>query len=280
MADKQMEHKFFFVKVPVDPDDFDSKATKEIKLEVKVPTLKQTHEAQMAYNRGLDQAIRSKAPLRIEVEKLLKERKIWTDDVEKEFKEQQVELAKLVNKLKQGGKLTEARQTAIDIRKKRSELANLNGPRRILDLSTAEAQAEVARFNYYVVECVVYPDGRKFFENVDDYLEKGNKDYALECAKQFSIVQYGLDADTEKKLPENQFLLKYKFIRPDLKLIDRDNNLIDEDGNYIDEENRVLDGPHGKPVDHAGKPIDDSFVPTYLDEDGNPVRVDELIATA
>jgi hypothetical protein len=278
----------FTVKVPVDPDNENNKETKEVELDAHSPNLREMNLAQMAYNRGLDVALRSKAPFRIEVENLLKERKVWTEVNEKKFKELQTEISKKAYKLKAGGmKFSEARDLALEIRKDRSKLVNLTAPRRQLDLSTAEAQAEVARFNWFVANCVVYNKTGKYFfegetdeERVEDYLEKGNTEYAQECAKRFSMLQYGVDPDAEKKLEENQFLLKYKFVRPsDLKLIDRQGNLIDEDGQFVDEEGYVLDKPGGSRVNHSGAPINKEGeiqieTAPFTDDAGNPVLVE------
>lgn len=279
----------FTVKVPVDPDDEKNEERKEVVLDAHGPNLSEMNQAQMAYNRGLDVALRSKAPLRIEVEKLLKDRNIWTEVNEKEFKDAQTELSKKVDKLKAGGmKLSEARTLALEIKKERLKLANLNAPRRQLDLSTAEAQAEVARFNWFVANCVVYNEtGKYFFEGdtdekrVEDYLEKGNTEYAQECAKRFSMLQYGVDSEAEKKLEENKFLLKYKFVRAsDLKLIDRQGNLIDEDGNFVDEDGYVLDKPGGSRVNYSGTPINKETgeiqieTAPFTDDAGNPVLVE------
>jgi hypothetical protein len=223
----------FTVKLPVDPDDADNKQTKEQTLEVITPNLTMVQEAQLEYNKAFDKAIRSKAPLRIEVERLLKDRGIWTEVKQAELDKLNDELVTLERKLKAGGmKLKEARDLALEIRAKRDEINNLSIDRRILDGSTAEAQAESARFNWFVANATVYPvTGKCFFEekgrdNVTVYLEQSNKDYAQECARKFGVLQYGLDENFERKFPENVFLLKFKFVREsDLRLINRDGEL-------------------------------------------------------
>lgn len=279
----------FTVNVPVDPDDQENKQTKEVKLDVRTPDLKQINEAQLAYNRGFDAAIRSKAPLRIEVEALLKDREIWTKVKQNELDKLNTELNAKVNKLAGGGiKLLEARKLAIEIRDQRDKIASLNTERRILDTSTAEAQAEASRFNWFVANCTVYSDtGAPFFAkdgkpDVDTYLEDAGSDYAQECARQFGVLQYGLDPDFEKKLPENQFLLKFKFVREkDLRLIDRNNHLVDRDFHLIDEDGYLVD-KDGNRMDRTGTALDKEGKPKieakpFLDdESGIPLEDSEL----
>jgi hypothetical protein len=232
----------FKVKMPVDKDA-DPVEYKEMTLDVKTPIMQQINEAQKAYNRGLDFAITSKAPLRIEIEKILEQRGIWNDDSKAKFKELTEQLDTKVNLLKRGGmKLWDARKLAIEIRKLRNEIAALNRNRNALDASTAEAQAEQARFNFFVADCTYNPEtGQKVFRDVEHYMEEAFEDYAQECAKQFGIIQYGLDADFEKKFPENQFLLKFKFVNDKLQLINRDGHTINEDGELVNAEGLRVD---------------------------------------
>jgi hypothetical protein len=123
----------FTVKLPVDPDDADNKQTKEQTLEVITPNLTMVQEAQLEYNKAFDKALRSKAPLRIEVERLLKDRGIWTEVKQAELDKLNDELVTLERKLKAGGmKLKEARDLALEIRAKRDEINNLSIDRRIL----------------------------------------------------------------------------------------------------------------------------------------------------
>jgi hypothetical protein len=274
----------FTVKLPVDRDDPDNKETKEQTLEVIPTTLSMAQEAQLEYNRAFDRAMRSRAPLRIEVEKLLKDRGIWTETKQDELNKLNDELIKMERQLKAGGmKLTEARDLALKIRAKRDEITNLSIDRRILDGSTAEAQAETARFNWFVANATVYPvTGKCFFEekgkeNVQVYLEQSNTEYAQECARKFGVLQYGLDEHFERKLPENVFLLKFKFVREkDLRLINRDGELIDSEGHLLDEDGFRIDPVTRKRLDRDGaielrKNLPPVQATEFLDDEGNPI---------
>ncbi len=72
------------------------------------------------------------------------------------------------------------------------------------------------------------------------------------AADQFALLYYGLEPDYEKKLPENEFLLKYKYCRDDLRLVNPAGELIDLKGRRIDEKYYLLNAD-GKRVDEHGK---------------------------
>jgi hypothetical protein len=227
----------------------------------------------------------------MELKGLLKEREVWTDEHEERFKALTKELDALVEELRAGGiKLLDARQLCFKIADKRDEIANLNNDKNVLDLSTAEAQAETARFNWFVVNSTVYSDtGKPLFakdETPDDpdvsvYSERSIYDYAQECARRFGELQYGLTPDFRKKFPENQFLLKYKFAREDLRLIDRNKNLIDREGHLVNEKGQRID-KDGSVINRVGVPIEDDGTPKikgkpFLDDEGNPVEEPALV---
>ena len=65
------------------------------------------------------------------------------------------------------------------------------------------------------------------------------------------------------------FLIKYKFVNEDLELINEDGHRIDLDGHLINESGQKIKYVKGKEVilqDNVSKP--------FLDEDGNPVKVE------
>src|SRR4051794_31779688 len=93
----------FTIKVPVELDNEDCKETKDVLVAAIRPDLKHVNEAQLAYNRGFDAAMRSKAPLRIEIERLLEERGIWTKVNKEKVEALNKQLSEMVNKLVRGG---------------------------------------------------------------------------------------------------------------------------------------------------------------------------------
>ena len=90
---------------------------------------------------------------------------------------------------------------------------------------------------------------------------------------------YGLDPDYEKNLPENKFLVTYKFANEKLELVNKDGHLIDSEGNLIDEEGYYVKYVDEKKVrvTKDGRELDENnnvkveFSP-FLDDDGKPVE--------
>jgi hypothetical protein len=146
-----------------------------------------------------------------------------------------------------------------------------------LDSHTAEGQADNARFNYLVSACVVYKNnGNKYFKNYEDYLNRASDPVSFIAAQKLASIMYGLDSDFEKKLPENKFLLKYKFVNDNLELVDNKGRLIDASGRLIDQNGRFIN-EEGKFIDKDGNLVDESgdflveFQP-FLDDNGNPIN--------
>jgi hypothetical protein len=249
---------------------------KEITLVVKLPDLEAVKEGQRAYNEAFSDAVNSNAILGFEIDRILEERKLWDEEKKEKEKALTDRLEENRKKLIAGGiKLSEGKKIALQMRKDRVDLMVLRSTKNALSTQTAEAQAEQARFNAYMVKCVYYEDGKNYFENLEDYLHRGNSKPAMEAAKYFSTLQYGLSPDFEQKLPENAFLIKYKFMNEDLQLINKDGHPIDEEGRLIDKDNYYVD-VHGNRIDREGKPVpkdDELHIEQPFIEDEEPALV-------
>lgn len=246
---------------------------------VKLPNLDQQREGQKEYNRAWTDAVKSGALLRSKLEDFMKEQNLWDKDKEKEV----TELGRAINQKEQvlakgGIKLSEAKETALELKKLRSDLRELISKRMELDVHTAEGQADNARFNYWVSTCLVYNDTKKpVFSDLDDYLTHSSKEHAVTGASKLAELLYNLNSDFEDKLEENQFLKEFNFVDDKGRLINEDGHLIDSEGKLIDEEGYYVD-TEGKRVDVDGNPIDDEGNykferQPFLDDEGNPVEV-------
>lgn len=254
---------------------------KETTFLVKSPSLEDQRGAQKAYNQAFTDAIKSDSIVRAKLDDLLKEQGLWNDQKQADFDTLQKEILDAEQRIAAGGfSLNEARDLAIKIKEKRDKIRELISVRTNLDSHTAEGQADNARFNYLVSVCVVYNDSKeKYFNNLADYLQRSTEEVALTGAQILANMMYGLDSNYESNLPENKFLKKYKFVDKDLRYIDKKGRLIDQQGRLIDENGRFIN-EEGKYVDKYGKLIDEDgeyIVDSqpFLDEDGNPVIVDE-----
>jgi hypothetical protein len=251
---------------------------KELELEIKASTLADQRESQKIYNQAFSDAVKSGSIVRAKLDDLLKEQGLWDDKKEVLFKTLQKQILDNEKKLAKGGiSLKNAKNIAINIQKLRNELRDLISVKTNLDSHTAEGQADNARFNYLVSSCVVYKsNGNKYFKNYEDYLNRAADPVSIIAAQKLASIMYGLDNDFEKKLPENKFLLKYKFVNDSLDFVDDKGRLVDEEGRLIDKNGRFIN-EEGKFVDKDGNLVDESgdfvleFEP-FLDDDGNPIK--------
>lgn len=247
---------------------------------LKSPTLGDQREAQKVYNQAFSDAVKSGCIVRARLDDLLKEQGLWDENKQIKFNTLQQQILDNEKALSKGGiSLKMAKEIAIKTKGLREEMRDLISVRTNLDNHTAEGQADNARFNYLISCCLVYSISKdKYFKNYEEYLSRASEPIAIKAAQVLANMLYGLDNDYEKKLPENKFLLKYKFVDEKLRLVNKDGKLVDVDGRLIDENGRFIN-EKGEFVDKNGNLVDANgdyltdFKP-FTDDDGNPI-IDE-----
>jgi len=255
---------------------------KDVELAVIEPSPSQLSAARKHANITFNKAVNEDAPLQLQVEKLLIDRGIWDDKKVKEIENIRDLVRDYEKTLKAGGiKRSEGRAIAESLTENRRKLRNLLSDKEHLNNITAEAQMENARFEFLVSECVVYnKNGKKYFKDLEDYRSRQATPAAFEGAKLFANINYGLDEDFEKNLPENQFLIQFGYINEDLRYINTDGHLTDlqgrlvnADGKYVDKDGNLVD-IRGNRVDEEGKLVIESK--PFLDDDtGKPIIFDK-----
>ncbi len=268
MSEKKLDKKKTF-KVKVND--------KEIEIAVKRPDNKARQAGQQVYNRSFRQAIESGAIVRARIDAVMRDQNLWDDTKQKRYEELNKQLLGHELRIKKGGlRLKDARELAIQMRRDRWELRNLNFDRNQLDLHTAEAQAENERFNFLVSSCTVFADtGKGYFKDVEDYLTREDDEVAPKAATTLGKMMYGLEDDFEHRLPENAFLSKYKFVDETLHLIDNKGRLIDVEGHFVNKDGRLIN-EKGELIDNEGNLLTEDgeylvdFAP-FLDDDGDPI---------
>lgn len=244
------------------------------------PNSRQNEEATMEYNRIFSRALQSGALLRERLDHFMREQKLWDDLMEKQYYELIIEIQKKQEKLEKGGiKLVEAKEVAIELKTLRATLQALISQKNSMDVNTAQGQAENARFNCLLVNCLVYNDtGENVYEDIEDYVANEDE-LSVKAAEEFANLYFGLEKDYERNLPENKFLTEYNFADEELRLINDDGQLVDYRGKLIDKEGRYVDD-EGKYIDFEGNPVDEEgnkildFQP-FLDDKGNPIEKGE-----
>lgn len=240
------------------------------------PGAKQESQAKLESNKKFREALGSQAYFREELNKVLIERGIWTEAEDKQLQEYQEKIAENIRILDEEGgiELEEAKKLAMETRKYRLAQILLSHKLREHDAYTVEGQCDNAYFDTLVALCSYDEEGNRLFKSYEDYLDKAGEEYAVACAKELSKLLYGLEDNWEKELPENKFLIEYKFVDEDLNYIDSqgrkvdsEGRLIDDNGRYINEEGKFID-IHGNLVDENGKKVKEKK-PFLVN--GNPV---------
>lgn len=258
----------------------------KLKLAVNRPKQAELKEAQKIYNATFREAIDAGAIVKARIPTIMQEQKIWSPEKDEEVTKLEESIKEARRKIPVGGKVSELKNLAMQIKKDSVALRELNSLRNSLDQQTAESQAEAARFNRLVSLCTVYDDtGNLYYKSYEDFLAKNDDTIATEASTKLMYMYYGLNPEFEANLPENKFLRQWGLIDDKLRLINEDKKLVDEEGRLINEEGRFID-PEGNFVDKEGNRVDKdgNYVPLevvpFLDDNGNPIEPPNLPSPA
>jgi hypothetical protein len=239
------------------------------------PGKRQETQARVISNKAFKNALENGGIFKKKLNEYLVSQGVLTKEEETVINECSKVIEDGKKRLKGGGiELSEARKIALEMRKARYKMLSVTIKINEHESYTVEGQTDDAYFDALVAYCTLKEDGKPLFSSYEDYLDKAYEDYAVECAKQMASLIYGDNQNWEKDLPENKFLIEYKFVDKDLRLVndkgqlvDSENRLINEDGRYINDKNEFVD-IEGNRVDENGDPIVE-YSP-FL-KDGQPV---------
>lgn len=254
----------------------------EVVVYLKKPGVKEQRDSQQAYNKALREALESGAMLKAKLISYVREQGIWDDKKEAEYNRLLAEIRNGEALLSAGGiPLKQAKDAALKLRQSRANFQSLISERNSYDANSAESVADNVRFNQLVASCTYKSDKvSRVWNTLEDYEKDSSEDWAIEAASKLANMLYGLDPDYEKNLPENKFLVKYKYANSNLEFVNKDGHLVDSEGNLIDEEGYYVKYVEGKKVriTKDGRELDENnnvkveFTP-FLDDDGKPVEV-------
>ena len=248
------------------------------------PTSQINEDASMEYNRIFSKALRNGALLRESLDSFMRDQNLWDDSRQEEYTGYLQQITEKERQLKLGGiKLSEAKQIAIEIRALRAISRVMIEHKNSLDVNTAQGQAENARFNYLLINCLVYNDEedngqfRRVYSSMDEFnADEAEDSVGVEAAGIFARIYFGLEKDYEHNLPENKFLREYKFSNNEDHLVDEQGRTVDYEGRLVDENLRFVDENgefvdiRGDRIDEEGNPVGDRFSP-FLDDKGKPI---------
>lgn len=236
---------------------------KDVDLVVVGVTAQIRSDSNSVYSKALFEAVDNGAPFIIEVEDKLRQRKLLDDEADNKLREELIkEIRSLEVQLRSAKigsrKLTkdEGRILALNIKDKRAKLSNLSQNRSSLFNHTAENIAENTRLNYCVYRCTLRKDNlENYWKSYDDFKNDTTSTVYADAVKHFIALMMGVDADSEKKLYENQWLIRMGFMNDKLQLVDSKSRIVDEKGRLIDSEGRFIN-ESGEFVDAFGNLLD------------------------
>ena len=202
-----------------------------------------------------------------ELEKVLKDRGIWTKAKAQEQANILKEISELEKKLYLSRgvtlKTSEGKKIAIQMRRKRIELRDLLAEKVALEQNTAESLSDNAKFDYIVSQCTFDINELPVYNSIDDYSNRSDDPIAFAAASALATMLYSLDKDFEMKLPENKFLAKFDYINDDLHLVNKDGNKVDTEGRLVNDLGQFIN-EEGKRVDIDGNLLDEdgAYIPT------------------
>lgn len=215
------------------------------------PTHKEESKAKLQQSKTFSEAINNGACLRTNLNKILKDTKVWSEKDDQEVEEISDKIKKNVDRLDEGGiDIMEARNLAVETNMLRMKVVNkLSIFRENLSL-TAEGQADDAYFDSLVSNCCFNEDGSKVFKSYEDYLNKAEEGLSIRLAKELSDIIYGND-EYVKEFPENKFLAEFGFLNDNLEYINEEGQVVDQDYKAIVKEEKK----ERKPFLKNGEPI-------------------------
>ena len=188
--------------------------------------------------------------VRAQLDKYLQDINVYTKDDVIRLGEIGQEIKKFEEKLNEGGKKSEGREAAVNLRILRAEFVDLLQRKAKYDLNTIEHFCENARFKYLITKCIEFKGEGPIYNSVEDYesddVIKHDISHVIE---QLGALTSAYDPDIEKKLPENKFLIEYGFCDDDLNLIDPksgkrvnvNGDLINDNGEIVNEQGDLID---------------------------------------
>jgi hypothetical protein len=250
---------------------------------VHAPDAAKNRLAQLEYSRVYGESLRAGAPLRTELYDYMIKRNIWSQEKQQELQDLANTITENEKKLLGGDmKLSVAKELALQLKKDRVRIQILITERSTSDSSTAEGQAENARFQRLLSLCLVYKggdnDGKPVFKNVDELMNAPEGDLA-EAAQQgfnrLSDMVYKVDEKYEHKLPENEFLKEWGWMDDKFRLMNDKGQLVDALGRRVNEDGHLVD-EDGELIDYKGTPVDKEGnykieKKPFLDDEGLPV---------
>lgn len=191
-----------------------NKAGDEVVLKFVRPTQVVLSKADLKSKESYSHAFRKGLLTNAEVLKYLKERGIWTEEMEQETVDLRIKIRELEEKLEDPALSNEDGQSVVDeIKLARALLNDHNSNIRSVADNTCESNASEGRNQFLAANCVVNAKtGVKVFKDMDDFLARLDEPQAIDSYREAVIsnledqLNVALPSDLTSHYPENKWL--------------------------------------------------------------------------
>lgn len=237
----------------------------DITVYVKSPNNKQLTEVKMHHAILFANALKQGVASRATLNECLKAQGLWSDEKQERVNEIRKILSESEAQLSRGAKTPDgkvltkedAKQIATRMRELRSEYYAITSILTEHDANTAESISENGQFELLCCKCIVDEEGKPVCKNLDEYSEKKDEPYIVKAATELAKITNEYDKDWYKKLPEIKFLIKYKYMDEDGRLINSDGKYIDEKGRLVNKDYKLVN-EQGQLINEYGDLVDDT----------------------
>lgn len=198
---------------------------KEVSVVFKHPTQSQIMKGDFTYRKYFSEAIREGLMTNAEATKLLKDRQIWSQEMDNKEIALRKEINDIENEFRESSiTKDDGLVKRIKLKGLRNELDELTSVYSSISNNTAESVASEYRMQFYASDCSYFKDGmRKIFKDINDFRSRLDEAISLDCYRHAVVVNYelalgralpdGLNAD----YPEDSWFLENAINKPDDK---------------------------------------------------------------
>lgn len=166
-------------------------------LQIRFPKVEENRLADWEYSKVFNQAVLDGIPTNKEMQRLIEERQLWTEQDEKKIQDLKEEISKqivVLSKMGEGTKNFEKTQAKID--ELRAELFQLQHEKQKYFNNTAESKADEAKLSFLIHKCTEFAEtGKPVWATYADFKNEEDQETVNIVVYQFMTFINGLPAD-------------------------------------------------------------------------------------
>lgn len=173
------------------------------KVKIRFPTTAEKRKADIQYSMAFNEYLEMGLKTTREMEKILRDRGIWTDEDDAAITKKEKELEQKLLLLSKAKTKKRKREIREEIAAVREELLELNQQKQGFYANTVESKAEEVRLAYLMYTCTSDAlTDKPLWNSFEEYNDEENQAGVIDIAYQFMTFLRGLPADFLSYLPE------------------------------------------------------------------------------